>query len=42
MAIPSRFRLGTARRERLPSGALIALKFGSSVLGTRADPAVLD
>jgi hypothetical protein len=40
MAIPS--RLGTARRERLPSGALIVLKFGSSVLGTRADPAVLD
>jgi hypothetical protein len=34
------YRLGTARRERLPSGALIVLKFGSTVLGTRADPAV--
>src|SRR5262252_6368519 len=34
------YRLGTARRERLPSGALIVRKFGSSVLGTRAHPAV--
>ena len=32
------YRLGTARRERRLSDAVIVLKFGSSVLGTGADP----
>ena len=31
---------GAPRREPLLSGAPIVLKFGSLVLGTRADPAV--
>ena len=39
MSVKVACRPGAAGRERLLSGALIVLEFGSSVLGTRADPA---